>query len=326
MMPRLSILDQIPLREGQSHGEAIADSLALARAADTWGFERFWLAEHHAPQRFACSNPEVLIPAFASCTSKMRIGAGGMLMPNHSPFRLAEIFSSLSELFPGRIDLGIGRAPGGDEARVARLRDGQTPREHRAAVELLWQELQLLWQEKSSLTPYPELWLLGSSEGFLSYADLPFCHLVYGHFIKAQQGLKIVNDLRTSRQKIPGDKGKIAIAVHFVTSDDPLTLRQLVKAYGIGILNQLQGNDEAPLPSREHIESRFFRDDEKSQINNFLSASGTLICPPHELVKILRMLAQSYQAEELLLVSQGFDRQSRIDSFTALARAWALKN
>jgi luciferase family oxidoreductase group 1 len=111
---RLSVLDLIPVRSGQSSADAIAASIALARAADELGFERFWVAEHHNMPAVASTNPAVLIGILAANTERIRVGSGGVMLPNHAPLVVAEQFAILEAAFPGRIDLGIGRAPGSD--------------------------------------------------------------------------------------------------------------------------------------------------------------------------------------------------------------------
>src|SRR5687767_9087082 len=111
---RLSILDQSPIPEGSTGSEALRNTLDLARAADRLGYHRYWVAEHHGGGMLAGPAPEVLIGPIASATERIRVGSGGVMLPHYSPLKVAESFSLLSGLFPGRIDLGIGRAPGTD--------------------------------------------------------------------------------------------------------------------------------------------------------------------------------------------------------------------
>ena len=115
---RLSVLDQAPIPEGCSAGDALRNTLELARLADRLGYHRYWLAEHHGTPGLACASPEVMIGPVAAATSRLRVGSGGIMLPHYSPLKVAETFSMLAGLFPGRIDLGIGRAPG-TSARVA---------------------------------------------------------------------------------------------------------------------------------------------------------------------------------------------------------------
>src|ERR1700756_2924988 len=118
----LSILDLAHLRQGGTVEEAFRNSRALAQQAESLGYKRFWLAEHHNIQGVACSATSVLIGYIANGTSKIRVGSGGIMLPNHAPLVIAEQFGTLESLFPGRIDLGLGRAPGGDSAAMRALR------------------------------------------------------------------------------------------------------------------------------------------------------------------------------------------------------------
>jgi luciferase family oxidoreductase group 1 len=125
---KVSILDQSPISEGFTGADALRNTLDLARLADTLGYARYWVAEHHGTPMLACASPEVMIAAIGSMTSRLRIGSGGVMLPHYSPLKVAETFSILSALFPDRVDLGIGRAPGTDHATAYALqRDRRQP-------------------------------------------------------------------------------------------------------------------------------------------------------------------------------------------------------
>ncbi len=168
-MTRLSVLDLVPVREGGSLGEALAEAALLAQAAEAAGYHRFWVAEHHAMDGIAGGATSVVLAHIGQATSTIRIGSGGIMLPNHSPFVIAEQFGTLDALFPGRIDLGLGRAPGADG------RIGQALRKDlMRAAEYFPQdvvELRALFTGEPALplraTPgfgaRPELWILGSS-------------------------------------------------------------------------------------------------------------------------------------------------------------------
>src|SRR5436305_13934722 len=111
---RLGVLDQAPVSEGSTGADALRNTLDLARFADELGYHRYWVAEHHASPMLACPSPEALIGPIAAATSRLRVGSGGVMLPHYSPLKVAETFSLLSGLYPGRIDLGLGRAPGSD--------------------------------------------------------------------------------------------------------------------------------------------------------------------------------------------------------------------
>ena len=118
---RLSVLDQAPIPQGSSGGDALRNSLDLARLADRLGFYRYWVAEHHATPMLACASPEVLIGPIAEATERMRVGSGGVMLPHYSPLKVAESFSMLAGMHPGRIDLGLGQGAGQRSANGLRL-------------------------------------------------------------------------------------------------------------------------------------------------------------------------------------------------------------
>ncbi|HYS51567.1 MAG TPA: MsnO8 family LLM class oxidoreductase, partial [Burkholderiales bacterium] len=123
----LGVLDQSPVISGHSPAAAIAETVSLARLAEELGYHRYWLAEHHAIAALADPSPEILVSRVACATSRIRVGTGGVLLPYYSPLKIAEQFRMLEALFPGRIDLGIGRAPGGDPRTALALSDGEYP-------------------------------------------------------------------------------------------------------------------------------------------------------------------------------------------------------
>ena len=125
MTLRLSVLDQSPIRKGGTAADAVRETLELAQLCDRLGYHRYWLAEHHSSQALAGSTPEVLIARVASLTERMKVGSGGVMLPHYSAFKVAENFRMLETLFPGRIDLGIGRAPGSDQRTMRILADGK---------------------------------------------------------------------------------------------------------------------------------------------------------------------------------------------------------
>lgn len=200
--PALSVLDVVPVRRGQTSADAIAASIALARRADDLGLRRFWLAEHHNMPSVASTNPPVLLGVLAGRTRRIRLGSGGVMLPNHAPFVIAEQFAVLEAVAPGRIDVGIGRAPGSDPVISALLRStGHTsevdafPDHVRDIGALLGRGgagLRLATGEEYTVraTPAaagtPEIWLLGSSDysaGLAGALGLPY---VFAHHFSGE--------------------------------------------------------------------------------------------------------------------------------------------
>src|SRR5437899_9385431 len=171
----LGVLDHSPVISGHSPARAIAETVSLARLAEELGYRRYWLAEHHAITALADPSPEILVSRVASATSRIRVGTGGVRLPYYSPLKIAEQFRMLEALFPGRIDLGLGRAPGGDPRTALALMAGEYP-----GAEPMPQQIQdlvgFLDGTLPAAHPYatvraqpaggtsPEIWLLGSSD------------------------------------------------------------------------------------------------------------------------------------------------------------------
>ncbi|GAA1061750.1 LLM class flavin-dependent oxidoreductase [Agromyces bracchium] len=199
LSPRLSVLDLIPVRSGQSSADAVAASVTLAQAADRLGFTRYWFAEHHNMPSVASTTPPVLIAATAARTERIRVGSGGVMLPNHAPLVVAEQFAALEALAPGRIDLGIGRAPGSDPVITQLLRiSGPTADvdrfpDHVADIQSLLSPdgatlrltsgREYAIQATPAATAVPELWLLGSSDYSAKLAaELGLPYVFANHF------------------------------------------------------------------------------------------------------------------------------------------------
>src|SRR5574339_406993 len=206
-MVYLSILDQSPVISGQSPGAAIHATLELAQAADQLGYSRYWLAEHHAMKSLADPCPEILLGQIGARTRRIRIGTGGVLLPYYSALKIAEVFRMYEALFPGRVDLGIGRAPGGSLLTARAMNAEAFLGEDRFPVqvqELLGYLDDALPQEypyhtvkaMPAGTTSPEVWLLGSSDysgALASYLGLRFA---FAHFINAQGGDQVMRAYR----------------------------------------------------------------------------------------------------------------------------------
>lgn len=203
--PALSVLDLVPVRAGQTSAQAVAASLALAVRADALGYRRYWFAEHHNMPSVGSTTPPVLIAAAAARTSRIRVGSGGVMLPNHAPLVVAEQFAALEALTPGRIDLGIGRAPGSDPVITQLLRMSGTSSDVERFPQHVRDILALVSPEGASLqftsggtydvhatpaaTSTPEVWLLGSSDYSAQLAaSLGLPYVFANHF--AGEGLE----------------------------------------------------------------------------------------------------------------------------------------
>ena len=168
-MTHLSVLDLVPVREGGSPSDALADATELAKTAEASGYKRFWVAEHHAMDGIAGGATSVVLAHIGNATSSIRIGAGGIMLPNHNPFMIAEQFGTLDALFPGRIDLGLGRAPGADQRIATAFRKNLAaaaeyfPNDVVELRALLTGDVELPLKATPGFGANPEMWMLGSS-------------------------------------------------------------------------------------------------------------------------------------------------------------------
>lgn len=231
MRPRfdISVLDLAPIGEGSSSGEALRNTVELARLTEQLGYKRFWLAEHHGMPSIASSSPEVLIAHVAAATSTIRVGSGGIMLPNHAPLRIAEAFQTLEALHPGRIDLGIGRAPGTDPVTSSALR----PFDAEQFPEQLTELISLSRREFPPDHPFhrvrvvpddvelPPIWLLGSSGASARFAgSLGLGYSFASHFSPTppQPALQAY---REAFQPSPWfEKSHVILAVSVVCAED----------------------------------------------------------------------------------------------------------
>src|SRR5437763_3244335 len=204
---RLSILDQSPIISGHDARRAIDETLALARRADELGYYRYWLAEHHAIAALADPGPEVLVARLGAETRRLRVGTGGVLLPYYSAFRVAEAFRMLEALYPGRIDLGVGRAPGGDARTAQAVGGGHFP-DAESFPQQVWELVAHLDGNLPPEHPFkrvrlqpevgtaPQVWLLGSSDysgALAAQLGLPFS---FAHFINPRGGEEVARFYR----------------------------------------------------------------------------------------------------------------------------------
>ena len=205
---KLGVVDQSPVRTGGTAADALRETLELARIAERLGYSRYWLAEHHSTNSFAGSSPAVLIPRVASVTRDIRVGSGGVMLSHYSPLQVAENFRTLEALFPGRVDLGIGRAPGGDARTALALQYGRGridvdrfPQQVEDLVGWLsdgfddghpWRRVRAMPRAQS----VPELWMLGSGGSSAFYAAELGCGFSFAQFISGQDGAGQVRHYR----------------------------------------------------------------------------------------------------------------------------------
>jgi luciferase family oxidoreductase group 1 len=329
---RLSVLDQSPVSEGMTGSQALHNTLDLARTADRLGFHRYWVAEHHGGAMLAGPSPEALIGPIASVTQDIKVGSGGVMLPHYSPLKVAETFSLLSGLFPGRIDLGIGRAAGTDPVTTQMLqRDRSRPMPDDFFDQLA--ELIAYLEDRfpdghplkrladlPGRPEAPELWLLGSSPQSAIWAGdlgLPYA---FADFINSD-GAEIARMYRerfTDSERLFSPK--VAVAVWAIAADTDEEAERLAYSSRMA-MTMLRRGRLIQVPPVEKAE-------------RFLKAEGLLDRPagrrlvlgsPEKVRAGLEEAAADYGAEEVIVVGITYDHAARLRSYELIAEAFGLR-
>lgn len=330
---RLSILDQSIVRKGGTAATAISETIETAKLAEELGYYRFWVSEHHNSVMIAGSAPEVLMVKLADETNKIRIGSGGIMLPNHSALKVAENFRLLETMFPGRIDLGMGRAPGGDRITASLLNPSNSFSEQAYFTQL--EHLQAYFKDEAQ-TQYgallavpqcagiPQQWILGSSAGGSSLIAAKYgLGLVIARFISGNADGFITEQYRQHFQPselFPEPKAMLAISVFCAATDEKAA--QLRKLSDHNLLKFERGIFE-PLSPYEEIADYEFTTEELLRIsyNKGRIVSGT----PEQVKKQLTELAAEFDVDEIIITTMTYSKEDRFESFRLLAKAFGLK-
>lgn len=326
----LSVLDQTPIAAGTTPAAALANSIDLARHCEALGYHRYWLAEHHASAALAGSAPEILIGAVAAATSRMRIGSGGIMLPHYSPLKIAEVFSQLAGLYPGRIDLGLGRAPGSDQRTAIAL---QRDRRQQVPNDFPNQLAELIGYLEDSLPadhPFvayartlpglpeaPEPWVLGSSGDSAVFAGdlgLPYC---FADFINARQGVIAADYRARFVARHPGDRPRVAVAVWTVVAESDAEAERLAAPARMMFAHLLMGRS-IPVPD---VETALAWLADRPELDRMRAGRRVVAGSPETVRTGLQAAAAEYGAEEVLLVNILHDHQARKRSYTLAMQA-----
>ncbi|WP_269790710.1 LLM class flavin-dependent oxidoreductase [Stenotrophomonas sp. Iso1] len=325
MIP-LSVLDLAPVCEGSSPRQAFGNMLDLAQHAERWGYRRFWLAEHHNMPGIASAATSVLIGHVAGGTSTIRVGAGGIMLPNHSPLQVAEQFGTLASLYPGRIDLGLGRAPGTDHATARALRRyfdsaDQFPQD---VTELLHYFAPA--QPGQSVQAVPgagvdvPVWLLGSSlfSARLS-AAMGLSFAFASHFAPDSMDEALALYRRDFKPSEHLREPYAILALNVVASESEAESRRLFTTQQQSFVNLRRGRPGQIPPPVEDIEA-FWEPHEKSGVERALAC--TVLGDPAQVAEGLQAFAQRHRPDEMLLTANIFDHAARLRSFELAMQAW----
>ena len=332
----LSILDQSPIRSGGTPREAVLATIELARLADRLGYTRYWLAEHHNTRTLASPTPEILIPAVAGATKGIRVGSGGVMLSHYSPLKVAESFRMLEALHPGRIDLGIGRAPGSDPRTTAALQPGPVGPPLESYPEQVTDLLNYLdgklpdGHKYSGITAMPagpttpETWLLGSSMGSATYAAQLGLPLSWAHFISQDGGPGLVSMYRESFQPSRWlDSPRVNIGIAAICAETTEEARRLGLSRHLMRLRREQGRAFDGVPPPEAALDGEFTQQELA----FLTyQQGRAIEGDPDVVKrgVLE-IAATYDVDEVIVLTITHDYEARKRSYELLAEAFELE-
>ena len=328
MIP-LSVLDLATVSTGSTPAQALHATTQMAIAAEELGYRRFWVAEHHAMAAVASSAPAVVIAHLADATSTLRVGAGGVMLPNHAPLVIAEQFATLEALHPGRIDLGLGRAPGTDHVTARALRRAGDLHATSFPHDVL-ELINYLEPQEAPAHPaptpgagyLPEVWLLGSSTFSAHLAGqlgLPFSFAY--HFAPALLDQAVEVYRREFRASQYLEEPHLMVAASVVCARDDDRARWLSGSSALNLLQRARGRP-GPLPSPEEAESVEMSDDEAAYVTDALSTH--YIGSPATVVEGLRRLVSRTGADEVMVSTRVHDVAARRESLELLARHWGL--
>jgi luciferase family oxidoreductase group 1 len=337
MTLRLAILDQSPIVTGRGADASIRETLALARLADDLGYGRYWLAEHHNSESHAGSAPEMLVAAIGATTRRIRVGTAGVMLPHYSSLKIAEQFRVAEAIAPGRIDLGLGRAPGSDGRTAFAL----NPNANQAAERFPNQVQEVLgWLGEglpanhpfrtvtaSPVVPTrPQVWILGSSDygaQVAAYFGLPYC---FAHFISEHGSEQVMALYREGFQPHPDTPGRLtaphgALGVFALTADTEAAAWRLYASRELSRLYRDQGRF-LPLPSVAEAEAYPFTPADRAHLDGI--RANAIVGAPEQVKAKLEALAARHGAQEVAILSPCHDADARRRSYRLLAEAFGL--
>jgi luciferase family oxidoreductase group 1 len=322
-MPPFSVLDLAPVPEGSTPADALRNTLDLAQHAERWGYNRYWLAEHHNMVGIASAATAIVIGYVAGGTHTIRVGAGGIMLPNHSPLVIAEQFGTLASLYPGRIDLGVGRAPGTDQRTLLALRRDPSSADTfpQDVVELQallgpLQPGQALQAVPGTNTNVP-IWILGSSLfGAQLAAMLGLPYAFASHFAPnaLMQALQVYRERFQPSAQL--DKPYAMVGVNVIAAETDEEARHLFTSPQQQFTNLFRGTRGQLQPPIDDIES-YWSPTEKAQAMNMLSVS--FVGSPETIRRGLERFVEQTGADEVMVASAIFDHAKRLRSYEILA-------
>ena len=331
------MLDVSPIASGSTAADALKNTVDLAQHVERLGFRRYWVAEHHNAASLASSAPEIMISQIASVTKTIRVGAGGIMLPNHSPLKVAELFRVLHALFPGRIDLGLGRAAGTDPRTAAALRRGALQRsadDFPEQVEELLGYLDDGNEPRGAFArtvraipvgvPSPEIWILGSSDFGGAFAAKNGFGFAFAHHINPVDAVSVLQKYRADFRPSPAqEKPHAILALAAGCAPNENAVRDLELVMALSGLRFALGLRDLKAPSIAEAKAHAWNDDDRALAESF--RGRVFLGMPDDVATRVGALVKACAADELMIMSSGCDQASRKESYSLLAKAFAEK-
>jgi luciferase family oxidoreductase group 1 len=326
---RLGILDQSPISSVQTAQDALNESLKLAQAGEAFGYSRYWIAEHHDLPGLACSAPEVMLAYIGAQTQTIRIGSGAVLLPHYKPYKVAEIYHMLATLFPGRIDVGIGRAPGGSAEATNALSDNflqQVWNMPNAVEELLHffnhdfppdhKYAKLTASPIPQTAPIP--WLLGTSKKSALLAAENGMAYAFGQFMSENDGKEIIKQyFNNYKYKRVNQKPEVIVTITAICAETDALAEEIALSSLIWELQKAKGEGNG-VPSIS--EAKRYKVNEKEKETFVKMKQNMIIGSPKKVKQQLYELQAEYHADEIMIVTITHSPEDRIESYKLIAR------
>jgi luciferase family oxidoreductase group 1 len=339
MSLKLSVVDQSPIHDGAPPSKGPKDTLALAKACDDWGYYRYWLAEHHNTPGYASPCPEIMAAEVANQTQRIRVGSGGVLLPHYSPFKVAETFRMLETLHPGRIDLGLGRAPGADERGTLALAAPRKPIDPRLYPQQVADLMGFLHDNLPQDHPFatvkampsdggvPEVWLLGSSGGSAELAGMVGASYALALFIGVhERSPHIIKAYQNAFRPSPSlSSPRALIAVSAICADSDEEAQYLSSTRSMWLFQALSLGRIIPLPTPEEAAMLYHHlsPGQKSAYERILA--NNIAGTPEKCRDAIEKMALDYAVDEVMIVTVTHSFAARMQSYEKLAQIFELK-
>ncbi|HEX6429889.1 MAG TPA: LLM class flavin-dependent oxidoreductase [Niastella sp.] len=333
MSLQLSILDQTPIRRGSNASEALQESIELVRLADEWGYTRYWLSEHHNTITLAGAAPEVLIARLAAESKRIRLGSGGIMLPNHSTLKVAENFKLLEALYPQRIDLGVGRAPGGDRLTAQLLNPSNSfdPQEYIQQISDLqdfltdnpnYNNIQGKVRAIPQIDTVPEMWMLTSSGESAYLATHSGMALSFAQFINPVGGKEAISIYRqrfkpSAQLKTP----KASVGIFAFVSEDEHKAEQVQAVMDYRLLSFEKGRFDE-IPTYEIAKQYDYTANEWQRV--LFNRQRSIIGTPDVVKEKMIALAAELDVPEIIVSSFAESKEDRFHSYELLSKIFAI--